>query len=103
MTSATSTTLTLFAAVSATVQYITADRVPLGYGLLLLGISIVSSVVGQIYILGYARKTGRSSLLVWSTAIILIASTILLAVAGAQAIVTDVNTHASIGFIPLCG
>ena len=95
--------MTLFTSISATTQYLVLNRVPFDYGLLLFLLGISSSWLGQKYILRYAKKTGRSSLLVFAIAFIIVVSAILLCVPGGMNVARDIKNHKPMGFMPLCG
>lgn len=94
--------MTLFTSISATVQFLVLDRIPWDYGLALFLVGAAASIFGQLVILGYAKRSGKNSLLVFATAFIIIVSAILLCVTGALNIKEDVDSGKSLGFRPLC-
>jgi len=78
-------------------------RVLWGYGGLLFGVAIASSWVGQHFIVGYIRKTGKNSYIAFILAFIIILATILLCILGIIQTIEDLNSGKQLGFTPLCG
>lgn len=74
-----------------------------GYGGILFALALVASWVGQYFIVGYIRRTGKNSYIAFILAFIIILATILLCVLGIIQIVDDVKAGEGIGFSPLCG
>ena len=57
----------------------------------------------EIYFALRQKKTGRSSLLVFAIAFIIVVSAILLCVPGGVNVARDIKNHKPMGFMPLCG
>jgi len=104
VSSPTSLILTLFTSISNGSQYLVQNRIPWSYGVALFGLGILSSLFGQSFILGYAKRTGKNSVLVLAVLFILVVSVILLATTAIMTIVSDVNRgDKNFGFTSLCG
>jgi hypothetical protein len=92
----------MFTALAAVVQYIIAGRIVLDYGVYFATVGVVSSVLGQTTLTWFIRKYKKQSLLVFITAFIISASTVLLFISGLQTIITQYQAGVSMGFHGLC-
>jgi uncharacterized membrane protein YfcA len=102
VTAATSSFMIMFTALAAVVQYIIAGRIVLDYGVYFATVGVVSSVLGQTTLTWFIRKYKKQSLLVFITAFIISASTVLLFISGLQTIITQYQAGVSMGFHGLC-
>jgi uncharacterized membrane protein YfcA len=94
--------MTLFTSLSIAAQYLALGRIPWSYGVMLFVLGIVSSIFGQFFILRYAKRTGRNSLLVFAVCFILIVSVVLLLASGILALENNLKNHTYIGINSLC-
>lgn len=92
----------MFTALAAVVQYIIAGRIVLDYGVYFAAVGVLSSVLGQSTLTWFIRKYKKQSLLVFITAGIISASTVLLFISGLQTIITQYQAGVSMGFHGLC-
>jgi uncharacterized membrane protein YfcA len=102
VTAATSSFMIMFTALAAVVQYIIAGRIVLDYGVYFATVGVVSSVLGQTTLTWFIRKYKKQSLLVFITAFIISASTVLLFISGLQTIITQFQAGVSMGFHSFC-
>ncbi len=94
--------MTLFTSISNGSQFLAQNRVSWSYGVALFGLGLVAGPIGQYLILGYAKRTGKNSVLVFAVFFILAVSAVLLLVTAIMTIAADVEKHANFGFKTLC-
>jgi uncharacterized membrane protein len=94
--------MTLLTSLIPFVQFTMAGRLLLGYSVALGLLGAASSLVGQLVLVGYVRRTGRSSLIALAIAIISISAALLLCITGALSIKSDAEAGRTFGFRSLC-
>ncbi|EDQ89896.1 uncharacterized protein MONBRDRAFT_7612 [Monosiga brevicollis MX1] len=89
VSSATTSYMTLFTSISSFTQFLVLNRVPVDYGILLFFLAAVASVLGQLALNSYVRKTGKNSIIAYILGVIISLATVLLIVTGAISIAED--------------
>lgn len=94
--------MTLLTSVSPFVQYMALGRLKFGYAIVLSATGAAASMVGQLVLLGYVRRSGRNSLIAFVISAINVIATTLLLVAGGLDVADDVRNHEDLGFRSIC-
>lgn len=99
---ATGSLMVLFSSSMAVAQFWILHLVPLEYALIYGGICAVAGFVGLVLVRVAIRKYGRNSIIIFSLAIVIGASAVVIIVTGSISIKDQITKHDYMGFQELC-
>ncbi|EGD79068.1 hypothetical protein PTSG_02036 [Salpingoeca rosetta] len=102
VSSATTAYMTLFTSAGSFTQFVILNRVPYDYGIALFLLAAAASVVGQILLHSYVRRTGNSSVIAFILGFVIGLAAIMLLVSGSLQLKAAHDRGESFGFKPLC-